>query len=149
MYDHYLLLFFELRVYEVILAAAGIRICVLLCSGVLIHLLAGCLHRLLEHLQTHYAEELSLDDAAEKLSVSKYHFTRVFRRYTGQTFNDYLTSLRIRAAEDLLKQGSIPVSEICALCGYASFSSFNRNFRKLKGCSPTEFRQLYQKRYSL
>lgn len=111
--------------------------------------LATKLNRLLEHLQTHYAEELSLDEAAEKLSVSKYHFTRVFRRYTGQTFNDYLTSLRIRAAEDLLKQGSIPVSEICALCGYASLSSFNRNFRKLKGCSPTEFRQLYQKRCSL
>ncbi len=104
------------------------------------------LNHFLEYLQVHYAEELPLEEAAERIGVSKYYFTRIFRRHTGQTFNDYLTSLRVRAAEDLLKNGGVSVSEICARCGYTSMSSFNRNFRRLKGCSPTEFRQFYQRR---
>ena len=62
------------------------------------------LNHFLEYLQVHYAEELPLEEAAERIGVSKYYFTRIFRRHTGQTFNDYLTSLRVRAAEDLLKK---------------------------------------------
>ena len=101
---------------------------------------------LLEYLQTHYADPLTLDEAAERVGVSRYYFTRVFHQYTGQTFGDYLASLRIRAAEDLLRDDAVPVAEIGARCGYASLSAFNRSFRKRKGCSPTAFRRLYQSR---
>lgn len=99
--------------------------------------------RLLEFLQSNYAKDLPLDEAARRLGVSKYYFTRVFRSRTGQTFSEYLTYLRIRSAEELLKNGDVSVAAVCAACGYDSVSSFNRNFRKLKGCSPTEFRKLY------
>lgn len=105
--------------------------------------------RLLEFLQNNYSKELSLEEAARRLGVSKYYFTRVFRSRMGQTFSEYLTYLRIRSAEELLKNRDVSVADVCAACGYDSVSSFNRNFRKLKGCSPTEFRQFYQKRYSL
>ena len=98
----------------------------------------------LEYLQQNYTKELSLDEAAQRLGVSKYYFTRVFRSRMGQTFSEYLTYLRIRSAEELLKNGGVSVADVCTACGYDSVSSFNRNFRKLKGCSPTEFRKLYQ-----
>lgn len=100
--------------------------------------------RLLDYLQKNYEKDVSLDEAAQRLGVSKYYFTRVFRRRMGRTFSDYLTYLRIQAAEELLKNGRASVADVCAACGYDSVSSFNRNFRKLKGCSPTEFRKLYQ-----
>lgn len=106
--------------------------------------LAQKFDRLLDYLQKNYAKDISLGEAAQRLGVSKYYFTRVFRRHTGRTFNDHMTYLRIQAAEELLKNGRASVADVCAACGYESVSSFNRNFRKLKGCSPTEFRKLHQ-----
>ena len=100
--------------------------------------------RLLEYLQKNYTKDLSLDEAAQRVGVSKYYFTRVFRSRMGQTFSEYLTYLRIRSAEELLKNGGVSVADVCTACGYDSVSSFNRNFRKLKGYSPTDFRKLYQ-----
>lgn len=111
--------------------------------------LAQKLDRLLEYLQEQYAGDISLEEAAQMLGLSKYYFTRIFRQHMGQTFNDYLTFLRIQAAEELLQQSGMSMSEICAACGYSSVSSFNRNFHKLKGCSPTEFRKLYHRILSL
>ena len=105
--------------------------------------------RLLEFLQNNYSKELSLEEAARRLGVSKYYFTRVFRSRMGQTFSEYLTYLRIRSAEELLKNRDVSVADVCAACGYDSVSSFNRNFRKLKGCSPTEFRKLHQTTFLL
>ena len=99
--------------------------------------------RLLEYLQHHYAENITLEEAARKTALSKFYFTRIFKQQTGQTFYDYLSFLRIQAAEALLKDTSVPVSEVAASCGYANVSSFNRTFRRYRECSPQEYRNLY------
>lgn len=99
--------------------------------------------RLLEYLQHHYAESITLEEAARQTLLSKFYFTRIFKQQTGQTFYDYLSFLRIQAAESLLKDTSIPVSEVAAACGYANVSSFNRTFRRYRECSPSEYRSLY------
>ena len=95
---------------------------------------------LLEYLQRHYAESISLEDAAKKTGLSRFYFSRVFKEYTGQTFYDYLSFLRIQAAESLLKDTTVPMSDIATACGYSNISSFNRNFRKFQKCTPSEYR---------
>lgn len=95
---------------------------------------------LLEYMEQHYSEALSLEEAAGIIDLSKYYFTRIFRQYTGQTFLDYLTRLRINASKEMLKNTAIPMSRISKSCGYASVSSFNRSFRRLCGCTPSEYR---------
>lgn len=99
------------------------------------------LNSLLGYLERHYAEDISLDQAARMVGLSKYYFTKIFKRHTSQTYYDYLSFLRIQAAEDLLGNNSLPIADIAAACGYASISSFNRVFRKLKGSAPSEYRK--------
>lgn len=99
--------------------------------------------RLLEYLQHHYAENITLEEAARQTALSKFYFTRIFKQQTGQTFYDYLSFLRIQAAESYLKDTSTPIADIAAACGYASVSSFNRTFRRYRECSPSEYRSLY------
>lgn len=95
---------------------------------------------LLDYMKQHYSETLSLEKAADMVGLSKYYFTRIFKQYTGQTFLDHLTRLRISASKEMLKNTAVPMSRISKTCGYANISSFNRSFRRLCGCTPSEYR---------
>lgn len=101
------------------------------------------LNPLLQYLEQHYAEKTTLEDAAGIVHLSKFYFTRIFKQYTGQTFYDYLNMLRIQASETLLKDTDASIKHVAAACGYPGISTFNRTFRKFKGCSPSEFRKFY------
>ncbi len=87
------------------------------------------------------AEHLTLDDVARHAGVSKSHFSHLFKSYTNMTFVEYLTAERIRRAEALSRNPSRHIMDIAFEVGFSSISSFNRAFRKVKGISPTEFRE--------
>lgn len=71
---------------------------------------------------------------------SKFHFSRLFKQYTSLTFNEYLNHRRLKAAEELLAAPDLSITEIALRSGYASLSTFNRLFKQIKHCTPTEYR---------
>ena len=85
-------------------------------------------------------------DMASYAGFSKFHFSRLFKQYTKDTFTDYLNQRRIRAAEELLAAPppDTSITEIAMRCGFSSISTFNRLFKQLKNCTPGEFRALNQ-----
>lgn len=91
----------------------------------------------------HYAENLTLEAAAAYSGFSKYHFSRLFKQYTGFTYYEYLIFRRIKAAEELLAQPHLSITEIALQSGFSSISSFNRIFKQKKGCTPSEYRGSY------
>ena len=99
---------------------------------------------LLGYIDLHYAENLTLEDMASYAGFSKFHFSRLFKQYTKDTFSDYLNRRRIRAAEELLAAPppDTSITEIAMRCGFASISTFNRLFKQIKNCTPGEFRAL-------
>ena len=97
----------------------------------------------LDYLDTHYNEDITLEEVAAIACFSKFYFTRLFKQYTNQTFYDYLSARRIKAAEQLLIIPNLQITEISLKSGFSSLSSFNRTFKRMKGCSPTEYRALY------
>lgn len=99
-------------------------------------------NNLLDYINVHYAEDLNLENMASYIGFSKYHFSRLFKQYTNLTFNDYLTYRRIKAAEELLADASIPITEVSMRAGFASISTFNRLFKESKNCTPREFRSI-------
>ncbi|MCM1569654.1 MAG: AraC family transcriptional regulator [Roseburia sp.] len=105
--------------------------------------LVGRLSMVLDYLDTHYSENITLEEAAGIANFSKFYFTRLFKQYTNQTFYDYLSSRRIQAAEQMLTVPNLAITEISLKSGFSSLSSFNRTFKRLKGCSPSEYRSLY------
>lgn len=97
----------------------------------------------LDYIDSHYTEELTLDNIADFSGFSKYHFTRLFKQYTDSTFYDYLIYRRIKAAEELLANPELSITEIALQSGFSSISTFNRIFKQKKGCTPSEYRSLY------
>ena len=94
-----------------------------------------------DYIEHHYMEDITLDSVAAQIGFSKFHFSRLFRQFTDTSFYDYLCARRIKAAETLLLDPNLPITEIALQSGFASISTFNRVFKKFKECTPTEFKE--------
>jgi len=97
-----------------------------------------------EYINEHFAEDLTLEDVADLAGFSKYHFTRLFKQFTGYSFYKYLNHKRIDCAEKLLIDPEISITEVAIRSGFSSLSAFIRMFKQIKECTPTEFRNMYK-----
>lgn len=97
-------------------------------------------NRILEYIDAHYMDDLCLDDMAASAGFSKFHFSRLFKQYTGFTFAAYVCHSKIRIAEELLSRPDLSITQIAMQSGFSSLSTFNRVFRQQKNCSPSEYR---------
>lgn len=96
-----------------------------------------------QYIQKHYAEKITLASMAEYSNFSECYFSSLFKKMTGQNFNDYLCEVRIEKAKELL--ASFPrdkIYEISNKVGYNEVVTFNRNFKKITGITPREFCKL-------
>lgn len=91
---------------------------------------------LLEYLDAHLTEDLTIDLLAEKFFLSRYHMMRRFRKETGTTIHAYISDHRLMLARDLISQG-VPATDVCFRCGFGSYSSFSRAYGKFFGTTPT------------
>ena len=96
-----------------------------------------------DYISAHCAEDLTLDDIAGRAGFSKYHFSRLFKQFTGETFYKFLNTKRIAYAQNLLIDPGLSITEIAYLSGFNSISSFVRMFKALTAYTPTAYRQLY------
>jgi len=94
------------------------------------------------YIQDHCTEDLHLEFMADQAGFSKYHFTRLFKTYTGMSFYRYLNIKRIELAETLLIDPSQQVTQVAMQSGFSNLTSFIRMFRLIRGCTPTEYRNL-------
>ncbi|MDR2476386.1 MAG: helix-turn-helix domain-containing protein [Treponema sp.] len=97
----------------------------------------------LDYIDRHIADELSLDSVAKVANFSKFHFERIFKAYTNQSFYQYLQRRRVERAERLLVNPELTITEAAMEAGFASITAFNRVFKKIKKCTPSEFKKLY------
>jgi AraC-like DNA-binding protein len=95
---------------------------------------------LVEWLAMHSSENVSMDEAATHVGYSKFHFARLFKEYTGMTFNDYQTTLKLKEVERQLADTDLQISDIAMSCGFNNLTSLSRCFKKQYGCSPSQFR---------
>ena len=91
---------------------------------------------LLQYLNLHLTEELSIDQLAERFYISKYHMMRRFRQETGYSVHGYLTEKRLLLAQQLLARGCTP-AEAAVRAGYQDYSTFSRAYKKQFGRSPS------------
>ena len=98
------------------------------------------LARSLTYIHSHYTAGIRVEELAsmEHLSVSRYR--SVFRMITGTSPTEYIISLRLRHAKDLLVSTDYTVTQIAAICGYPDVLYFIRLFRKKTGVTPGEYR---------
>ena len=89
---------------------------------------------------------LTLENVSHTIGISKSYFSHLFKDYTKMTFIDFLTAERIKKSESLFINSHQKIIDIAFECGFTSISSFNRAFKKIKGISPTEFRNIVSRK---
>ncbi len=95
------------------------------------------------YINDHCTDPLTLDEIAAMAGFSKYHFTRLFKQFANTSFYKYLNQKRIEQAERLLINPQLSITEVSLASGFSSLSAFIRMFRLVKGCTPTEYRAMY------
>jgi two-component system response regulator YesN len=90
------------------------------------------------YIHEHYAEDITLAELSEKLYISRNHLSIIFKNMTGETFNNYLTRVRIEKARELLLERNRLVYEVAEQVGYKNVPYFSTLFKKITGMSPTD-----------
>ncbi|MBI6863080.1 bifunctional transcriptional activator/DNA repair enzyme AdaA [Lysinibacillus fusiformis] len=89
-----------------------------------------------------YKQKVNLQDMADHVGISPFYLERLFKQVKAETPRAYLEKIRIDKAAHLLKHTDYTSLEICYEAGFQSPSNFYKVFRRLKNCSPTEYRNL-------
>ncbi len=100
----------------------------------------------LKYIDNNYMYDISLDQLADVAGYSKYHFSRIFKQYNSMSYIQYINARRTKAAEQLLFEPDIPITEVAMRSGFKSLTTFNRIFKEIKHCTPTDFKKLLEKR---
>lgn len=95
----------------------------------------------LSYIRKNIDKNITLEELAEVSGMSPRYFCRVFRNMTGRTPIDYVNYYRVETASQMLITTGESVTEIALNCGFNDMSYFSKMFKKLKGISPSKFRQ--------
>ena len=104
------------------------------------HKNAQMMEKIIQYMRSNYQKEISLNQLAEDVYMSVPYLCKIFKEYTNQTFTDYLTALRIEASTELLRSSGKKIMEIAVSVGYTNVQSYIRAFKKVKGMTPTDYR---------
>jgi AraC family transcriptional regulator len=102
------------------------------------------LHRVQRYVWRHLDANLSLDDLADEVGISKYHFSRRFKKRTGQSPYQFVIYERVRAARQQLRETTQPLAQIALSTGFSSQSHFTRTFKQHMGVTPGQYRDAWR-----
>ncbi|MDP4098029.1 response regulator transcription factor [Paenibacillus sp. P96] len=101
--------------------------------------------QIVDFIHAHYRENLKLELLAEAFNYNSAYLGKLFKSYTGESFNLYLDKVRIESAKELLVQG-MKVHRVAKHLGYANADYFHAKFKKYVGCSPSAYRSFSLKK---
>lgn len=94
-----------------------------------------------KYIQLHYNRDISLDEVSEYVDISPYYFSRLFKEEMQCTFIEYLTTIRMERAKNMIADSAFSMKEICSGIGYTDPNYFSRIFKKCTGYTPTEYKE--------
>jgi AraC family transcriptional regulator len=99
------------------------------------------LKRVCEFIDANLERELRLDQLAQVACLSRYHFARAFKKATGHTVHQYLTTVRLERAKELLAANESSIADIAFQCSFSSQANFTKAFVRSLGISPGRYRR--------
>lgn len=99
------------------------------------------INRVVDYINSHLEEELSLAALADLSYISPFHFHRIFSSVIGEPVAAYITRLRLEMAAQILSDSDKPIADIAETCGYQSLHALSKAFKKNFGVPPSQFRQ--------
>lgn len=98
------------------------------------------LNKAIEYMEAHFDKQMSLETVAKQVYVNPAYLSHIFKKYTGENFTEYLTSMRINYAKQLLIDTEYKIYEIGRMAGFGDSCYFSNVFKKREGVSPNEYR---------
>lgn len=95
----------------------------------------------LEYIENNVGKDISLNEISEKLNISSYYFSKLFKEETNEGFIEFLTKRRVERAKEMLKDPTKSIKEVGSDCGYSDPNYFSRIFKKSTGMTPTEYKE--------
>lgn len=105
------------------------------------------INTVVEYVINHIDQPISLQQMSNLVGMSESHFSRYFRRATGNRFVEFLNRLRVSRACSLLAETDEQIASICFQVGFNNVANFNRRFQELKGVTPREYRMQVRQRF--
>lgn len=100
------------------------------------------IREMIDFINAHYAEHLTIDQLAEHMGYSKTHFMTVFKQQTGTSCTDFIIQARLKAACERLQNTVAPILEIATAVGFNNLSNFNRQFKHYYDMTPSQYRKI-------
>lgn len=97
----------------------------------------------IEYVKENYGQKCSLEEISEKLGYNSNYFCEIFKKEMGKNFSTYLLEVRMEEAKKLLRDSSETIYDIALRVGYKDSKFFSKQFTKMIGIKPTEYRRLY------
>ena len=102
------------------------------------------LERVMEFIDAHISEDLTIDTLADEVYLSPFHFARAFKAATGSAPHRYITDRRIERAKALIAEGRLPLADIAYICGFSSQAHLTRWFKRIVGATPGAYRAAFE-----
>ena len=102
------------------------------------------IEKVFEYLQHNFLDTIQLEQAARVVHMSPSAFSRFFKRSTGKTLIEMVNEIRVSHACGMLMDSELPISRICFESGFNNLSHFNRQFLRLKGLAPKNYRKYFR-----
>jgi AraC-like DNA-binding protein len=98
------------------------------------------INTVVDHVTQNYNQDITLSSVAGLIGMSDSHFSRFFKKATGNRFIEFVNRVRISRACSLLTETDQQIATICFQVGFNNVANFNRRFHELKGVTPRDFR---------
>lgn len=99
--------------------------------------------RIIAYLESNLHTKITIADLTKRFQMNRTYLSRLFLNYTGETIMQFVNRTRMELASTLLRDTTIPMSEVMERAGFSDYSYFSKTFRKYKGMSPRNYRKKY------
>lgn len=96
-----------------------------------------------DYINKNYDKDISLKEITKKAYLSKFHFSRIFKKYTSYSPYQYLTTVRLNHCRELLLNHNYSIKEVADMCGFKRLDYFSAMFKKKFKYSPSLYREMY------
>lgn len=100
----------------------------------------GHIATVIDFINNNYSKDISLEEMTRQAHLSKFHFIRIFKKFTSYSPHQYLLSVRLSHSRELLSSGLYSIGDVADKCGFKRLDYFSALFKKKFHCNPSEYR---------